>query len=95
MTKKNESGARRLTPFWRKVTEEAADLLISEIKELRRKTVSPEFCLLAQDQRRMERQMQSISGARAVLKTVREGGFWGKAWALDTVLRHKPAFLFN
>lgn len=95
MTTKSENSERRLTPFWRKVTEEAADLLINEIKELRKKTVSPEFCLLAQDQRRMERQMQSISGARAVLKTVREGGFWGKAWALDTVLRHKPAFLFN
>ena len=95
MKQQNKGIESRLTPFWRKVTEEAADLLISEIKELRKKTVSPEFCLLAQDQRRMERQMQSISGARAVLKTVREGGFWGKAWALDTVLRHKPAFLFN
>lgn len=95
MTNKNAVPKHCLTPFWRKITDEASEILINEIKELRDKTIAPAFCLAAQDKHLMERRARSIKGAKAVLETVRKGGFWGKTWALDTVLRHKPSILWG
>jgi len=86
---------QKLSPYWRDLMVEAADILKDKIEYWEHETVDPDYCLLESDKRRMERQQSTISGLKAVLETIEKREWGAKFWAFETVLGEKPADLFH
>jgi hypothetical protein len=89
------SNKQQLSPYWNRIVTEAEDILTRQLSELEKKTVSPDFCILKEDQYRMARQEMEIDGIKSIIDTVKEGGTWGKIWAVDTVLKENPSLVFK
>lgn len=86
---------KALSPYWNRLSKEAGHILERQIQELEKRTVPPEYCILSEDKYRMVKQEMEIDGIKSILDTVKQGGLWGKVWAIDTVLKENPRLVFN
>ncbi|MCB9991935.1 MAG: hypothetical protein H6867_11315 [Rhodospirillales bacterium] len=77
-----------LSPYWQAVAARAESFLEAEIEQYDRRLASRRG---ANDRLDMFNQI-SREAAHSVLERVRDGS---RLWALDTVLRHDPGFLWR
>lgn len=86
---------KALSPYWRRITGKAGELLLEKIERLEKQTVDPALCLLPEDAQTMAMRRLDIEGYREILDKVRQGGLAGKLWALDTVWGHSPCMVLG
>lgn len=84
-----------LSPYWKRLTGKAEEILLAKIERLERSVVDPACCLLPDDVRVMALRQIDLEGVRGILDAVRQGGLASRLWALDTVLGHSPCLVFG
>lgn len=81
--------------FWEKLKENAATMLDRDIESLRKKTIDPEFCLLARDQRMMMARQDELSWLQHRRSILNRDGARANLTALGVVLESKPSLLLR